>query len=100
MVAPDGVPCRRWRFLDLTDEQWEVLMPLLPDPPRRADGKGRPWRDPRNVLNGILWVLRTGAPWRDYLSATRPTRDLPPALPAVGGGGRALASPRGPAEDL
>jgi transposase len=51
--------------VDLTDEQWEILGPSIPDPPRRADGKGRPWRDPRNVLNGILWVLRTGAPWRD-----------------------------------
>ena len=51
--------------MDLTDEQWEILKPLIPDPPRRADGKGRPWRDPRDVLNGILWVLRTGAPWRD-----------------------------------
>ena len=51
--------------MDLTDEQWEVLEPLLPEPPRRADGKGRPWREPRGVLNGILWVLRTGAPWRD-----------------------------------
>ena len=51
--------------MDLTDEQWEILEPLIPDPPRRADGKGRPWRDPRDVLNGILWVLRTGAPWHD-----------------------------------
>jgi len=51
--------------MDLTDEQWEVLKPLIPDPPRRADGRGRPWRDPRDVLNGILWILRTGAPWHD-----------------------------------
>src|SRR5215210_1589594 len=51
--------------MDLTDEQWEVLAPLIPDPPRRADGKGRPWRDPRDVLNGVLWILRTGAPWHD-----------------------------------
>ncbi len=51
--------------MDLTDEQWEVLEPLIPVPPRRADGKGRPWRDPRDVLNGILWVLRTGAPWHE-----------------------------------
>ena len=51
--------------MDLTDEQWEVLEPLIPNPPRRADGRGRPWRDSRDVLNGILWVLRTGAPWRD-----------------------------------
>ena len=51
--------------MDLTDEQWEILEPLIPDPPRRADGTGRPWRDPRDVLNGVLWVLRTGAPWHD-----------------------------------
>jgi transposase len=51
--------------MDLTDEQWEVLKPLIPDPPRRADGRGRPCRDPRDVLNGILWILRTGAPWHD-----------------------------------
>ena len=51
--------------MDLTDEQWEVLEALIPDPPRRADGRGRPWRDSRDVLNGILWVLRTGAPWHD-----------------------------------
>src|SRR3954451_15213607 len=51
--------------MDLTDEQWEVLELLIPDPPRREDRRGRPWRDPRDVLNGILWILRTGAPWKD-----------------------------------
>jgi transposase len=51
--------------MDLTDEQWEVLEPLIPDPPQREDGRGRPWRDPRDVINGILWILRTGAPWKD-----------------------------------
>ncbi len=51
--------------MDLTDEQWAVLEPLIPEPPRRADGRGRPWRNAREILNGILWVLRTGAPWRD-----------------------------------
>jgi transposase len=51
--------------VDLTDEQWAVLEPLLPIPRRRRDGRGRPWRDPRDVLNGILWILRTGAPWKD-----------------------------------
>jgi transposase len=51
--------------MDLTDEQWKLLEPLIPQPPRRQDGRGRPWRDPREVLNGILWVLRTGAPWKD-----------------------------------
>jgi transposase len=53
-------------IVDLTDEQWVVISPLIPDPPRRPDGKGRPWKDPRrDVMNGILWILRTGAPWYD-----------------------------------
>ena len=51
--------------MDLTDEQWAILKPLIPEPPRRADGRGRPWRPAREVLNGILWILRTGAPWKD-----------------------------------
>ena len=50
---------------DLTDDQWAVLDPLIPEPSRRKDGRGRPWRPRRAVLDGILWVLRTGAPWRD-----------------------------------
>ena len=51
--------------MDLTDEQWAVLEPLIPEPPRRPDRRGRPWRDTREVLDGVLWVLRTGARWRD-----------------------------------
>lgn len=51
--------------MDLTEKQWAVLAPLLPQPRGRKDRRGRPWRDPRDVLNGILWVLRTGAPWAD-----------------------------------
>jgi transposase len=51
--------------MELTDEQWNLVEPLIPMPPRRPDGRGRPWRDPREVLNAILWILRTGAPWRD-----------------------------------
>ena len=50
--------------MDLTEAQWQVLKPLL-TPQRRPDGRGRPFRDARAVFNGILWVLRTGAPWHD-----------------------------------
>jgi transposase len=50
---------------DLTDEQWKTLDDLIPEPPRREDGRGRPWKSRRAVLNGILWVLRTGAPWAE-----------------------------------
>src|SRR5512146_123040 len=49
----------------LTDLQWVVLNDLIPEPPRRDDKRGRPSRSRRSVLNGILWVLRTGAPWAD-----------------------------------
>lgn len=47
---------------ELTDEQWERLAPLLP-PDKPVTG--RPNKDHRTILNGILWILRTGAPWRD-----------------------------------
>ncbi len=51
--------------MDLTAAQWAILEPLLPKPRLRRDRRGRPWRDPRDVLNGVLWILRTGAPWKD-----------------------------------
>ena len=51
--------------VDLKDAQWAILEPLIPKPHVRPDGRGRPWRHARDVLNGILWVLRTGAPWQD-----------------------------------
>ena len=60
----DGSSCRL-SFCDLTDEQWVLLGPFPPKPTRRTDGRGRPWRENRAVLNGILWILRTGAPWAD-----------------------------------
>ena len=50
---------------DPGDAQWAFIEPLLPPLPRRPDGRGRPWRDSRDVLNGILWILRTGAPWSE-----------------------------------
>jgi transposase len=56
--------------MDLTDPQWEILEPLFRHR-RRPDGRGRPPQDARAVLNGVLWVLRTGAPWHD----------LPPRYP-------------------
>ena len=50
---------------ELSDEQWAIIELLLGEMPRRSDGRGRPWRDNREVINGILWILRTGAPWAD-----------------------------------
>jgi transposase len=51
--------------VDLTYEQWAVLELLIGELPKRADGRGRPWCSSRQVLNGILWILRTGAQWAD-----------------------------------
>ena len=50
---------------DLTEEQWRVVDGILPRDRVRADRRGRPWSDRRTVLNGVLWILRTGAPWQD-----------------------------------
>ncbi len=46
----------------LTQRQWQRLQPLLPKPSVQG---GRPSNDHRLVINGILWILCTGAPWRD-----------------------------------
>lgn len=51
--------------MDLTNEQWEIIEPFIPEKERMPDRRGRPFKDSRAVLNGILWVLRTGAPWQD-----------------------------------
>ena len=45
---------------ELSDYEWSVIRPMLPNKPR-----GIPRVDDRRVLNGIFWVLRSGAPWRD-----------------------------------
>ena len=44
----------------LTDDEWTAIKPMLPNKPR-----GVPRVNDRRVLNGIFWVLRSGAPWRD-----------------------------------
>ena len=45
---------------ELTDGEWAAIKPMLPNKPR-----GVPRVNDRRVLNGIFWVLRSGAPWRD-----------------------------------
>jgi transposase len=46
-----------------TDAQWARVAPLLP--PRDRSRGGRPPRDPRPIVAGLLWLARTGAAWRD-----------------------------------
>lgn len=59
MVLP---PTSIHRRGELTNVQWQRLQPLLPDQKPRV---GRPSLDHRSVINGILWIVRTGAPWRE-----------------------------------
>src|SRR5882762_2232225 len=52
------------RRYELSDRQWCRVESLLPD--RFHDGDaGHPFNDHRRLLNGILWILHAGAPWRD-----------------------------------
>ncbi len=48
--------------MDLTEEQWHLVQPLLPQP-RVSGGRGRPALDQRKILNGILWKLRHRLAW-------------------------------------
>jgi len=52
---------------ELSDYEWAVIKPMLPNKPR-----GVPRVNDRRVLNGIFWVLRSGAPWRDLLQSYGP----------------------------
>ncbi|GAA1809827.1 hypothetical protein GCM10009713_19280 [Brevibacterium celere] len=50
------------RFQILTDTQWDLIAPLLPAPTGK---RGRPFSDPRLMIEGIIYRYRTGIPWRD-----------------------------------
>ncbi len=50
------------RCYEVTDDQWKIIEPYLGNKPKRT---GRPQADNRKLFNGVLWILRTGAPWRD-----------------------------------
>src|ERR687883_1704703 len=52
---------------ELTDHEWTAIRPMLPNKPR-----GVPRVNDRLVLNGIFWILRSGAPWRDLPTAFGP----------------------------
>ena len=47
---------------DISDRAWKIIDPHLPG---RAGTKNRPAKDNRKFINAVIWILRTGAPWRD-----------------------------------
>jgi transposase len=51
------------RFRELTDAEWALVEPLLPELRPRRETRGRPMADTRTVLNGVLWVMFTGLAW-------------------------------------
>ena len=68
----------------LSDKQWEKIKDLIPDGKLSSDGKGRPWENKREVLEGILWIVKTGARWKG-LPTISAESNLPPKVSAVGG---------------
>jgi transposase len=48
---------------DMTDEEWRRVEPLLPEFLPRTEQRGRPLANTRSVLNGVLWVVCSGATW-------------------------------------
>lgn len=56
----------------LMDEEWELIADLFPRPKRT----GRPPTDPREAIDAILWILRTGSPWRDLPSEFPPCKTI------------------------
>lgn len=61
------------RLLRLRDEQWQRIEPFLP--PQHATG-GRPSKPHRPMVEAMIWVLRTGAPWRDLPPAYGPWQSV------------------------
>ena len=68
---------------ELTDHEWSAIKPMLPNKAR-----GVPRVNDRRVLNGIYWVLRSGAPWRDLPGSSRPIYHLLQPFCAVAKGWR------------
>jgi transposase len=50
-------------YRDITDEEWQRVAPLLPELRPRTEMRGRPLANTRSVLNGVLWVMYSGASW-------------------------------------
>lgn len=59
---------------ELTKEQWERIKPLLP--PEETGKRGRPRKGNRTMLNGMLWIVRSGAQWRELPAAYGPWQSV------------------------
>ena len=59
---------------EITTEQWARIKPLLP--PETTGKRGRPRKDDRVMLNGMLWIVRSGAQWRELPEAYGPWQSV------------------------
>jgi len=62
------------RRYELTKEEWDRIGPLLP--PQSTGRKGRPPKDNRTMLNGMIWMDRTGAQWRELSACYGPWQSV------------------------
>jgi transposase len=67
---------------ELTDEQWVLIEPLFPKP--RVGLRGRPQRDTREVMNGVLWILRSGRALARFARAISAIPNVPSPLCSLG----------------
>jgi transposase len=72
---------------ELADDEWIAIKPMLPNKPG-----GVPRVNDRRVLNGIFWVLRSGAPWRDLPDKFGPYTTCPAIIALLGGDGQGSGS--------
>ena len=63
ILVQGGVMSTNRRRYEISDEGWGRIKDMLP--PERTGKPGRPSGDNRTAVNGILWIVRSGAPWRD-----------------------------------
>ena len=68
---------------ELTHDEWTAIKPMLPNKPR-----GVPRVNDRRILNGIFWVLRSGAPWRDLPDNVGPYTTCYNRFGSLAAGGR------------
>src|SRR6185437_1737311 len=73
VISTSKMELRIMRY-ELSNYEWSVIKPMLPNKPR-----GIPRVDDRRILNGIFWVLHSGAPWRDLPDSYGPPTTISPS---------------------
>jgi transposase len=67
-------------YRDMSDEEWQMVAPLLPELRPRSELRGRPLANTRAVLNGVLWVMYSGGFMVNVAAQIPVVSDMSPAL--------------------